>query len=422
MLVALLLAILTVLHVQGGQVGHAALAALTRMLGDAVGTSSTLAAADPTTASTTLFTATQSESRVFSPTIGVPTLLSPQTGAALPFVGLAAGVAGLVSTIAAATPHRPATTSAPSWLSSIGDWLKQQWVDAKEMFADPGTWVGLAVGVVLGIVAIAAGIASAPVWAVVLVVAAIGVIAAAAGTIVSNLAAGQPWHTNLVRNTLVGAVLSVAGVFLAVTFGWTGILAAVGIAAGSSILSNVFSGQRWDKALLATLALTAVLAWGSGKVLPRLRSGGRQPATAARVTPQNATTLTNLASDVATPDVLAQYNLDSGFSGVYNSATGDWVALASRDASLMNGQAIQTVPQFGGHASAEAALLARTRMTNTSRNIGFTLIKEGPSTLRIRWNSGQINSRNFGDRAAPIASRAALREAISRETGYEVIE
>ena len=55
-------------------------------------------------------------------------------------------------------------------------------------------------------------------------------------------------------------------------------------------------------------------------------------------------------------------------------------------------------------------------------NVGFVLIWEGNNTVRIRWNSGTINLRNFGDRAAPLASRAAIRSAVERTTGCNVVE
>ena len=134
------------------------------------------------------------------------------------------------------------------------------------------------------------------------------------------------------------------------------------------------------------------------------------------------TTLTNVEAEIAAADVLPQYVPGSGFSGVYNPATGQWVAKASGDASLVSGQPIRTVPRRGGHAPAEANLMARIGITDTSGNVGFVLLREEGNILRIRWNSGQINLRNFGNSAAPLEYRAAIRESIQRETGWEVRE
>jgi len=135
------------------------------------------------------------------------------------------------------------------------------------------------------------------------------------------------------------------------------------------------------------------------------------------------TTLTNVDPEIASADVLSRYNTDAGFSGVYDPTTGQWIALASGDASLVNGDPIQTVSQFGGHGEAERALVARTGATDTSRNVGFVLIWQGNNTLRIRWNSGTINLRNFGDRAAPTQYRENIRQVIeTTTTGATVIE
>jgi hypothetical protein len=81
------------------------------------------------------------------------------------------------------------------------------------------------------------------------------------------------------------------------------------------------------------------------------------------------------------------------------------VALASGDARFVNGQPAPTVPQFGGHAAAQ-----RTGITDVSENVGFS------------WNSGSINARNFGDRAAPQQHRQAIIDAVARTTGAVVVE
>jgi hypothetical protein len=134
------------------------------------------------------------------------------------------------------------------------------------------------------------------------------------------------------------------------------------------------------------------------------------------------TTLTNAQAEIAASDVLPRYNPRSGFSGAYDPATGQWVALASGDASLVSGAPVQTVSQFGGHAAAEASLVQRTGASDTSRNVGFVLVWEGNNTVRLLWNSRTINERNFGDRAAPEAMRARIREVVARDTGCRVVE
>jgi hypothetical protein len=142
--------------------------------------------------------------------------------------------------------------------------------------------------------------------------------------------------------------------------------------------------------------------------------------TARRV--REDTTLTNVGADIAAPDVLAKYEPGAGFSGAYNPATGEWVALASGDARFVDGRPAPTVPQFGGHAAAERSLSQRTGITDVSENVGFVLVWQGDNTVQIRWNSGTINARNFGDRAAPQQHRQAIVDAVARTTGAVVVE
>ncbi|MEZ4235143.1 MAG: SH3 domain-containing protein [Myxococcota bacterium] len=160
------------------------------------------------------------------------------------------------------------------------------------------------------------------------------------------------------------------------------------------------------------------------------RSAGEEPLTeffeeqlgrSGERTHGENTTLTNVNADIAASEVLPLYNEGSAFSGAYNPETGNWIALASEGATLKSGEVAPTVSRFGGHQAAEAALMERIGGADTSNNVGFVLFWEGGS-LRITWNSGSINARNFGDRAAPERYRAGLLEAIQRETGLSVSE
>lgn len=134
------------------------------------------------------------------------------------------------------------------------------------------------------------------------------------------------------------------------------------------------------------------------------------------------TTLTNANPEIQAADVLPEYTNGSGFSGAYNADTKDWIAVASGDASLTSGKPIKTVAQLGGHQAAESALIARTGVKDTSKNVGFVLIKQDEKVVRITWNSGVINARNFGDRAAPQQYRDAIKEAVAKTTGFTVVE
>jgi hypothetical protein len=135
------------------------------------------------------------------------------------------------------------------------------------------------------------------------------------------------------------------------------------------------------------------------------------------------TTLTNANPEILASEVLPQYTPQSGFSAAYNPTADKWVAVASGDATLLSGRPIKTVPPLGGHADAEAALMARIGAgANARENVGFVVIWEGNNSVSLRWNSRTINERNFGGRAAPLASRPAIRAAVETTTGCKVIE
>src|SRR5205823_4851422 len=100
---------------------------------------------------------------------------------------------------------------------------------------DPGFWAALVVGLVLAIIVIAllpeelAGLALLAV--AFLAFAVVGAIAAAVGTIVSNLAHHRPWSENIWRNIGIGALMG-------------GILGALGVylvAAGASLLTTILA-------------------------------------------------------------------------------------------------------------------------------------------------------------------------------------
>jgi hypothetical protein len=149
---------------------------------------------------------------------------------------------------------------------------------------------------------------------------------------------------------------------------------------------------------------------------PRATFGGAGPKHS------EVTTLTNAGAEMPAGEALAKYKPGSGFSGAYDPVTGKWVAVASGDAALLSGEPLATVPQYGGHAAAESSLMGRTGSASNAQNVGFVLIYEGNGKLTIRWNSATINARNFGNRAAPAASRPAIIEAVEATTGHKVSE
>lgn len=173
---------------------------------------------------------------------------------------------------------------------------------------------------------------------------------------------------------------------------------------------------------LATQINDYAAQFNENDILPYIQPTAPPAPAGPAVRHREITTLTNVNAEIAAADVLPRYNVGAGFSGAYNPATGQWIALASGNATLVSGDPVQTVDQYGGHGAAEDALTARTGIRDRSRNVGFVLVWQGNNTVRILWNSRTINERNFNDRAAPDWARAPIREAIARETGFQVID
>ena len=166
------------------------------------------------------------------------------------------------------------------------------------------------------------------------------------------------------------------------------------------------------------------IAGAVGQKKPPVPGSPKPPTPKTPGQPREITTLTNVQAEIPPAQVLSQYKVESGFSAAYNPKADKYVALASGDASLVSGQRIRTVQQHGGtgHLLAERELVARTGLTDTSGNVGFVVVWKGNGTVQLRWNSGAINERNFGNRAAPDNFRAAIREAVARDTGFKVTE
>jgi hypothetical protein len=107
----------------------------------------------------------------------------------------------------------------------------------------------------------------------------------------------------------------------------------------------------------------------------------------------------------------------SGFNGVYDPATGKF------EARLRSGPSPEAA-QFGGHGVINSEVFGGSRTT-----VGFVaVVRDGgmeaadggvPSvpSLEVRWNSGSVNSANFGDRAAPMWSREGTLSSLEDATG-----
>lgn len=114
------------------------------------------------------------------------------------------------------------------------------------------------------------------------------------------------------------------------------------------------------------------------------------------------------------------YEPGSGFSGVYDPETGQFIIRPSGNTPAMpGGEGPTWVEQFGGHGTLNESL-AELAGTNPNKTAGFVLIYEGEGRVTIRWNSGSVNVTNFGQRAVPAELRPAIINAIESQTGLSV--
>lgn len=113
----------------------------------------------------------------------------------------------------------------------------------------------------------------------------------------------------------------------------------------------------------------------------------------------------------------------SGFSGVYDTASGQWMMKPSgtneTPPQLAGGQpATDFVQQIGGHQAVQQILIDKAGVRG-DKTVGFAVINNADGTLTVRWNSG-INTRNFGDRPVPAQFRGPIIQAIQGATGKTV--
>lgn len=130
--------------------------------------------------------------------------------------------------------------------------------------------------------------------------------------------------------------------------------------------------------------------------------------------------------------VLSRYNPESGFSGVYNIDTKQWMALPSQGASLKTDKdkgEFCTVEAKGGHLMVQKKFNETIDNKFPDQNLGF-FIQENPNkknTLDIKFVSGKINccyNKRHSEcplRIVPVEYEKAIKNAIQTTmVGYEV--
>lgn len=163
-----------------------------------------------------------------------------------------------------------------------------------------------------------------------------------------------------------------------------------------------------------------VVAWFTRKLPGKSRAGG---ATGAIV---NETTgaLSNLGRRgfSRTAATLSDFGEGAAFSGVFNPATGRFLATPSGTTRLASGATPQNlVPRRGGHHLVEGEL---NTLTGASRgqNVGFTVHIQPGGGLGVEFFSRSVNGANaaFAGFVAPASIQSLIMDALRTATGRSV--
>jgi len=118
-------------------------------------------------------------------------------------------------------------------------------------------------------------------------------------------------------------------------------------------------------------------------------------------------------------NTLNEFGPGAGFSGVYDVASGKFLAYPSGATRLANGEIpLNVVDQLGGHADVNRVLSQLLGNSSTNR-LGFSMTLDNFGNFRMGWNSTQVNVPNpsFPGRTVPETLRQQIIDAIVGQTG-----
>jgi len=118
-------------------------------------------------------------------------------------------------------------------------------------------------------------------------------------------------------------------------------------------------------------------------------------------------------------NTLDEFGSGAGFSGVFDPASGKFLAYPSGTTRLANGgRPLNLVEQFGGHGDVNNALSDLLGNSTTNR-LGFSAKLDDVGNFSVRFNSRTINSPNpnFPGRTVPQHLRQQILDAIESTTG-----
>jgi len=131
--------------------------------------------------------------------------------------------------------------------------------------------------------------------------------------------------------------------------------------------------------------------------------------------------LSGLGSNPLTRNLnhLDEFGSGAGFSGVFDPATGKFLAYPSGTTRLANGNApLNLVSQYGGHGDVNR-VLSELLGSTTNNRLGFSMVLDDAGDFAVRFNSRSVNSLNpnFPGRTVPENLRQQILDAIKAATG-----
>ena len=118
-------------------------------------------------------------------------------------------------------------------------------------------------------------------------------------------------------------------------------------------------------------------------------------------------------------NTLDEFGSGAGFSGVYDVASGKFLAYPSGATRLANGGTpLNLVEQFGGHSDVNRALSGLLGSSSNKR-LGFSMTLDDAGNIGVGWNSRTINLPNpsFPGHTVPEGMRQQVLDAIMQSTG-----
>ena len=124
----------------------------------------------------------------------------------------------------------------------------------------------------------------------------------------------------------------------------------------------------------------------------------------------------------ADPETVNKFKVPCGFSGVYNPASGRFLAYPSGNAQWKTGAiAANTVGRIRGHATVNERF-CDTTFDNETDNVGFVAVLTKNGSFSFTWRSRSVNGENpsFEGDLVPEELRQPIVDAFTRAIGPHV--